>query len=87
MAKTTARIRTSKLTLCFSFIDSSNWYQNHCSEVDRKKILVHFHAPDILSNESCTNLNGYCGSQSSFSEVGGKDKLDSLSTFSIVLYY
>ncbi|CAG5158116.1 uncharacterized protein ALTATR162_LOCUS4991 [Alternaria atra] len=73
--------------VCFIFLESSEWYQKHCSEDDRKKILVQFHTPGILTNDTCTYLNGYCGSQSSFSEDGDKNKLDSFSASSIVLHH
>lgn len=58
--------RTAELTECSSFLESGDSYKNHCSEANRKKILAPFEVPDFLSNQTCTDLNGYLGSQSSF---------------------
>ncbi|KAH7559372.1 hypothetical protein BM1_04309 [Bipolaris maydis] len=69
----------------YSFLKSSNWWEKGCSEEDRKKILLHFDAPDILSSKTFAKLNGYCGSRSSFSGDEDKSKLDSLSVWFKIL--
>ncbi|KAI9809041.1 MAG: hypothetical protein M1825_002330 [Sarcosagium campestre] len=72
--------------VCYIFLESGDWYKNYCPEPDRKKILAHFQAPDFLSNKTCTDLNGYFGSQSSFVLDGrNKDKLQGLSMWFRIL--
>ncbi|EUC40135.1 hypothetical protein COCMIDRAFT_9931 [Bipolaris oryzae ATCC 44560] len=71
--------------VCFIFLKSDDWWQKNCSEENRKKILAEFHAPDILSSNTCAKLNGYCGSSSSFSGDGDESKLDSLSVWFKIL--
>ncbi|KAF2176651.1 hypothetical protein K469DRAFT_645505 [Zopfia rhizophila CBS 207.26] len=52
--------------VCYIFLEDGDFYKKKCTESGRRKILGPFDAPDFLSNQLCTDLNGYFGSKSSF---------------------
>jgi hypothetical protein len=59
-----------------------DWYNDICSQNDRRKILAPFQVPDFLSNETSAKLNGYFGCETTFKSSPSDDELDTLSTSS-----
>ncbi|KAK4233121.1 hypothetical protein C8A03DRAFT_48234 [Achaetomium macrosporum] len=72
--------------MCYIFVEDGDFYKKQCSDRDRRRILTPFRVPDFLSNELCTNLNGYFGCKSSLKSVPDTaDELGTLSTWSRIL--
>ncbi|KAK5998023.1 hypothetical protein PT974_00393 [Cladobotryum mycophilum] len=73
--------------VCYIFLESgqgAKWYQDSKPE-ERMDILRPFDAPDFLSNKTCTELNGYFGSKSSYSDGKNNESLTALSTWFRIL--
>jgi hypothetical protein len=75
----------------FSFLEDGPWFKGENRperEGQRRKILKPFQVPNFVSSQLCTDLNGYCGSQSSLKTVkaspsnGDKEELETLGTSS-----
>jgi hypothetical protein len=74
----------------FSFLEDGLWFKGQNVPErggQRRKILKSFQVPDLLSDQLCTDLNGYCGSQTSLQRVkapphssGHEEELETLGT-------
>ena len=70
-----------------SFLEDGLWFKGQNvpeREGQRRKILKEFQVPELLSNQLCTDLNGYCGSQTylqrSKGSIDDNEELETLGT-------
>ncbi|KAI0149820.1 hypothetical protein F4776DRAFT_603320 [Hypoxylon sp. NC0597] len=70
--------------ICYIFLESGDWYNNHCPEIDRYRILQLLQVPRFLAGRTYTSLNGYFGCRSSI-EAGSSGILKGLTTWFRIL--